>query len=84
MDTMKTRNSYPLGKRLAENMCYSYFSEYQLPVKIARLSQDFNKIITTKKHKNRHKQHSTIIAIYIENTIIETSQKNFKPNHIQL
>lgn len=39
MDTMKTRNSYPLGKRLAENMCYSYFSEYKIPVKIARLSQ---------------------------------------------
>ena len=35
----KTRNSYPLGKRLAENMCFSYFSEYNIPVKTARLSQ---------------------------------------------
>ena len=39
MDLMKVRNSYPLGKRLAENMCFSYFSEYNISVKIARLSQ---------------------------------------------
>lgn len=39
MDTMKVRNSYPIGKRLAETMCCSYFSEYNVPVKIARLSQ---------------------------------------------
>ena len=39
MDTMKVRNSYSLGKRLAENMCYSYFTEYSVPVKVARLSQ---------------------------------------------
>ena len=43
------------------------YSKYHIKnrQKIARLSQDFNKIITTKKHKNRHKQHSI-------NTIIET------------
>ena len=39
MDLMKVRNSYPLGKRLAENMCCAYFSQYDVPVKIARLSQ---------------------------------------------
>lgn len=39
MDLMKVRNSYPLGKRLAENMCLAYFSQYSVPVKIARLSQ---------------------------------------------
>ena len=39
MDIMKVRNSYPLGKKLAENLCHAYFSEYQVPVKIARLSQ---------------------------------------------
>lgn len=39
MDVMKVRNSYPLGKKLAENLCLAYFSEYQVPIKIARLSQ---------------------------------------------
>ena len=39
LDTMKARNSYPMSKRMAETMCYSYFSEFNLPVKIARLSQ---------------------------------------------
>ncbi len=39
MDAMKVRNSYPLAKKLAENLCSSYFSEYKVPVKIARLSQ---------------------------------------------
>ncbi len=39
IDLAKVRNSYPEGKRLAEAMCVSYFKEYNLPVKIARLAQ---------------------------------------------
>lgn len=39
MDILKIRNSYPLGKKMAENLCRSYYSEYRVPVKIARLSQ---------------------------------------------
>ncbi len=48
LDILKTRNSYPEAKRLAECLCYSYAKEYNLPVKIARLCQtigagvDFN------------------------------------------
>lgn len=38
-DLLNERNSYPQAKRLAETMCYSYFKEYGIPVKIARLSQ---------------------------------------------
>jgi len=37
------RNSYPHAKRIAENICYSYYKEYNLPIKIARLSQVFGK-----------------------------------------
>ncbi len=33
------RSSYPEGKRLAENMCYCYSQEYDIPVKVARLCQ---------------------------------------------
>ena len=39
LDLLNERNSYPQAKRLAENLCYSYFKEYNVPVKIARLSQ---------------------------------------------
>lgn len=48
IDLLNTRNSYPIGKQLAENLCYAYAKEYNLPLKIARLSQtigagvDFN------------------------------------------
>lgn len=33
------RSSYPLSKQLAENLCCAYSKEYEVPVKIARLTQ---------------------------------------------
>ncbi len=39
IDIAKVRNSYSEGKRLAEAMCVSYFNEYKVPVKVARLAQ---------------------------------------------
>lgn len=41
IDPMKARSCYPLGKRMAENICYSYHSEYGVPVKVVRLAQTF-------------------------------------------
>lgn len=41
LDILNARSCYPQGKRMAENLCYAYFSEYNVPVKIARLSQTF-------------------------------------------
>lgn len=35
------RNSYPLSKVICENLCYSYYNEYQVPTKIIRLTQTF-------------------------------------------
>ena len=43
IDLFNVRSSYPLGKRMAENLCYSYYKEYNVPVKIARLAQTFGK-----------------------------------------
>ena len=37
----ETRSCYPLGKRLAEYYCSLYKKEYNVPVKVARLSQVF-------------------------------------------
>ncbi len=39
MDLLEARSSYPMGKRAAETLCYAYFKEYNLPIKIARLAQ---------------------------------------------
>jgi dTDP-glucose 4,6-dehydratase len=41
MNTTSTRSCYPEGKRLAENLCTSYFHEYKVNAKIARLAQTF-------------------------------------------
>lgn len=41
IDIYNVRSCYPLGKRMAENICYSYFKEYGIPVKSARLAQTF-------------------------------------------
>ncbi|MDE6265430.1 MAG: NAD(P)-dependent oxidoreductase [Paramuribaculum sp.] len=39
VNPLQLRSSYPMAKRLAENLCCAYASEYALPVKIARLAQ---------------------------------------------
>lgn len=41
VDIFNVRSCYPLGKRMAENLCYSYYKEYGLQVTIARLAQTF-------------------------------------------
>ncbi len=41
LDPLNARSSYSEGKRMAECMCAAYASEYQIPVKAARLSQTF-------------------------------------------
>ena len=41
IDPLKVRSNYPESKRLCENMCIAYHSEYGVSVKIARLAQTF-------------------------------------------
>lgn len=41
IDLQLPRSSYPEAKRLAENLCVSYASEYGVPVKSVRLAQTF-------------------------------------------
>lgn len=40
-DLLSPRSSYPVGKAAAETLCVSYYHEYGVPVKIARLTQVF-------------------------------------------
>lgn len=41
IDILNTRSSYSEGKRVAECLCKCYSSEYNIPIKIARLAQIF-------------------------------------------
>ena len=41
IDPLAVRSNYPESKRLCENLCVAFYSEYDVPVKIARLSQTF-------------------------------------------
>lgn len=41
LDPLQVRSNYPESKRLCENLCIAYLSEYGVPVKIARLAQTF-------------------------------------------
>lgn len=41
LNPLKLRSSYPESKRMCENLCVAYSSEYNVPVKIARLAQTF-------------------------------------------
>lgn len=41
IDTMSVRSSYSESKRMVETLCAAYHSQYDVPVKIARLCQTF-------------------------------------------
>ena len=41
INTLSARSSYSEGKRIVENYCISYMTEYNIPVIIARLCQTF-------------------------------------------
>ena len=41
LDPLAIRSDYPESKRLCENMCIAYNSEYSVPISIVRLAQSF-------------------------------------------
>ncbi len=41
VDPLAVRSCYPEGKRMCENLCIAYHSQYDVNVKIARLAQTF-------------------------------------------
>lgn len=43
LDPLQVRSSYSEGKRMAECLCKAYHSEYEVPVKIIRLTQTFGR-----------------------------------------
>lgn len=51
VELLSLRSCYPLGKRMAENICYCYYREYGIPVKIARLAQTFGRGILSEENR---------------------------------
>lgn len=41
LNIFNVRSCYPMAKRMVENICFCYYKEYRVPVKIARLAQTF-------------------------------------------
>ena len=70
INPLNSRSCYPLGKRMAENLCYGYYNEYQVPVKIARLAQVFGAGIL--KEENRVFAQFAKSAIHGEDIVLHT------------
>lgn len=71
IDILNTRSCYPLGKRMAENLCYSYYKEYNVPVTIVRLAQIFGAGIL--KDENRVFAQFANAVRYGENIVLHTT-----------
>lgn len=69
IDPLNARSSYSQGKRICELYSYSYFCEYDIPVKIARIAQTFGAGIS--KTENR------VYKVFADACFI-TTRYNFK------
>ena len=71
VDLYSTRSVYPEGKRMAENLCCAYASEYRVPVCTARLCQTFGPGV--KEEDNRVFAYMARTALSGEDICLSTS-----------
>lgn len=71
------RSSYPLAKRVVENLCCAYSHEYKVPVKIARLTQTTGAGISTED--NRVIVQFTRLAAEGKDILLHTSGDSARP-----
>ena len=76
LNTMSARNSYPEAKRICENMCASYYSEYKVPVNVLRLTQTFGPGI--KESDNRVFAQFIRASIKKEDIVLYTEGKTYR------
>lgn len=77
VDHTSTRSSYPLGKQAAEFLSFSFAKEYEVPVKIARLTQTFGAGIS--KDDNRVFAQFARSVIENKDIILHTKGESAKP-----
>lgn len=71
LDPLVVRSNYPLCKRMCENMCIAYYTQFGVPVRIARLSQTFGAGIL--KGENRVFAQFARSVIRREDIVLHTS-----------
>lgn len=72
MALLNTRSSYPMGKRMAETLCYSYYKEYNVPICIARLTQTFGSGVNIEEDNRVFAQFARS-ALRHENIVLHTT-----------
>lgn len=77
VDSSSPRSAYPLGKRAAEYLCTSYALEYEIPVKIARLTQTFGAGVS--QEDNRVFAQFAKSIIHGTDIILHTKGESAKP-----
>jgi UDP-glucuronate decarboxylase len=77
INSIDVRSSYSLGKKMSECICHSYFKQYSVPVKIARLTQVFGAGIS--KEDNRVFAQFSRSVVNKENIVLHTSGDSAKP-----
>lgn len=70
LEILTPRSSYSESKKMVETLCVSYFSEYGVPVKIARLAQTFGAGVS--KDDNRVFAQFAKSVINSENIVLHT------------
>jgi len=71
IDLSSTRSSYPESKRICELYCTSAFSEYGIPVKMARLAQTFGAGIS--ESENRSYKYFVDQVLNDENIVLKST-----------
>lgn len=76
-DPQDVRSSYPIAKRAAENLCHLYSKEYNVPVKIARLTQTTGAGIDPKD--NRVINQFSCLAANQQDIILHSTGESARP-----
>lgn len=77
LDPLSVRSSYPMAKRAVENLCCLYTAQYNVPVKIARLTQTTGAGIA--KDDNRVIAQFARLAANGQDIILHTSGESARP-----
>lgn len=75
IDILKVRSNYPESKRMCESLCVAYQSQYELPVKIARLAQTFGAGVDFES-ENRVFAQFAKSAMFHKNIVLHTTGKS--------
>lgn len=77
LDPLSVRSSYPMAKRAVENLCVAYAYEYDVPVKIARLTQTTGAGIA--RDDNRVIAQFARLAANGEDIVLHTTGESARP-----